>query len=151
MQGRECVVGRASRHRLQDLTRTQERRRPLDCPFRRLALLLSCSRLVQLRCACGTVRSRLQLRHGLCGLRTGGATSGPGGTIKLAAGTYHWKEEITVASKSVTVIGAGRSFTVLDRQRGGRYLRLKGGGHVTFRHLAAKNGYTVGLATCALL
>ena len=74
-----------------------------------------------------------------------------GATIKLTASTYHWKEEITVANKNVTIIGAGRSLTVLDRQRGGRFLTLNGGGHVTFRHLAAKNGYTVSLATCALL
>ena len=62
-----------------------------------------------------------------------------GATVTLSAATHTWSSVKTI-SKTLTIQGAGRGSTILDRNNGGSFFRIFSGGDVTVRDLTMMNG-----------
>ena len=76
-----------------------------------------------------------------------GATDGA--TVVLEAKHYTWSNEITIGNKRLTIMGAGKGSTTVDREAGGRFFTLTSGGSIVVKHLKMTGGkvrLTVGRA-----
>ena len=73
-------------------------------------------------------------------------------TIVLGAGTFTWLTEQTIASKNVTIVGAGASSTIIDAQGKTRLFMILSGGHVAVKNVTITGGKAVRAASdCASL
>ena len=63
--------------------------------------------------------------------------------IVLGAGTFTWLTEQTIASKNVTIVGAGASSTIIDAQGKARLFMILSGGHVAVKHVTITGGKAV--------
>ena len=73
-------------------------------------------------------------------------------TIVLGAGTFTWLTEQTIASKNVTIVGAGASSTIIDAQGKTRLFMITSGGHVAVKNVTITGGEEVRVASdCASL
>ena len=64
-------------------------------------------------------------------------------TIVLGAGTFTWLTEQTIASKNVTIVGAGASSTIIDAQGTTRLFMISSGGHVAVKNVTITGGKAV--------
>ena len=71
------------------------------------------------------------------------AGAADGTTVVLEAREYTWLSEVTVENKRLTITGAGRGSTTVNRKQGGRFFTLMNGGHVTVEHLSMTGGKRV--------
>ena len=77
------------------------------------------------------------------------AGAADGTTVVLEARHYTWLNEITIGNKRLTIMGAGKGSTTVDREAGGRFFTLTSGGSIVVKHLKMTGGkvrVTVGRA-----